>query len=209
VIAEGTGGRPTVLVLRQGHADLQYVLLRGSRELDRHVWGATSGDPALLAEATARAESDLRPVLSAEGSPADALARFGTVLGLPTEVPDLLAGRAVPTAEEVVGQGLVGGLRAAVRGDYAPPPGEGSWVDRWLHLARRRPGWYRALNAVEAVLFAVLAWVLLRATDGDLVSWRGGLALVAGLLALGCLYDTRPLRAAGDSRERTATTPSG
>ncbi|MFP5371927.1 MAG: hypothetical protein ACLGI3_14430, partial [Actinomycetes bacterium] len=200
VVAEGVGGRPVVLVLRQGHADLDYVLLARGRELDRHTWGSRPGDPRVLADAVGRDPQELAEVLAATGGPPELLARFVAAVGLPEQVPGLLAGHEVPGAEQVTGQGIVGGIRAAVRGDFAPPPGSGSWVDRWMQVSRSRPAWYRIVNAVEAVGFGVLAWYLLESA-GDLSSWRGVLALVAGLYALACLWDTRPPRRAAAGGE--------
>lgn len=203
VVAEGVGGRPVTLVLRQGHADLEYLLIVRSREIDRHTWGSRAGDPRLLADAVGRDPQELAEVLAASGGPAELLARFVAAVGLPEQVPGLLAGREVPGAEQVTGQGIVGGLRAAVRGDFAPAPGGGSWVDRWMQVSRSRPAWYRAVNAVEAVGFGLLAWYLVVSAGGDLTSWRGVLALVAGLFALACMWDTRPPRRVADEREQS------
>ncbi len=201
VVAEGIGGRPVALILRQGHADLEYLLLAKGRELDRHIWESRPGDPRVLADAVGRDPQELAEVLAASGSPSEVLARFVPAVGLPDQVPGLLAGREVPGAEQVTGQGFVGGLRAAVRGDYAPAPGSGSWLDRWAQVSRDRPPWYRAVNAVEAVGFGLLAWYLVASAGGDLVGWRGALAGGLALLALACLWDTRPPRRVGPERQ--------
>ena len=49
--AEGLGRKTVGLVLRRTHADLEYVLMVGGRETDRHRWGVVSGTPSLLAQA--------------------------------------------------------------------------------------------------------------------------------------------------------------
>jgi hypothetical protein len=75
-LAEGLGRKTVGLVLRQTHADLEYVLMAGGHETDRHRWGVVSGTPSLLAQATWRAEDDLATVLAATGDPAQILDRF-------------------------------------------------------------------------------------------------------------------------------------
>ncbi len=186
--------RATALVLRRGHAELGYVLYRGGREVDRHRWGVLDGNPHLLATAIGRPLHDVARVLADTGAPDDVLARFAGLLGLGAPVagalPDLLAGRAVEGLQRVEGRGLARGVRAAVRGDFAPPPGQGGLVDRWARLGRARPGWYRALNAVVGLALAPLAWVLLaggRVAPGVLVA----------LLAAGSLAEVRPPRRDG------------
>ena len=200
--------RTTALVLRRSHADLEYVLFRGGREVDRHRWGVSAGDPHLLADATGRTVHEVAGVLADPGAPGAVLARFADLLGvggrLAGALPDLLAGRPVEGLARVEGQGAVRGLRAAVRGDFAPPPGEGGLLDRYARLGRARPAWYRAVNAVAGVVLALATWALL--TDG-----RVALAVPAALLALCSLAEVRPPRRAGRSHEPpgAAVAPTG
>ncbi|MFW3169421.1 hypothetical protein [Geodermatophilus sp. CPCC 206100] len=209
VTLAGAAGFQTVgIVLRRDLADLEYVLLRGGREVDRHRWGVSSGDPRLLAEATGRPLSAVADVLADEGEPAEVLDRFVALLELPAVVPALLDGQDVP-ADRVDGLGMASGLRAALRGDYAAPRGSGTWVDRWARLSWTRPGWYRAAQAAAALVFALCAVGLL-AVDG-LGWWADVLGWVSVLLALGSLWDVRPPRrepAPGDQRPEVPT-PTG
>lgn len=186
--------RPAALVLRIGPAHLECLLLTSDRKVSRHVWGTDHADPQPLAEATGRPTSDIADLLAATGSPADILHRLVDVLGLPEAVPDLLAGRATDTAQQVNGIGALHGLRAAVRGDFSPPPGTGGRLDRWAGLSRNRPRWWRVLNAIEVPAFGGLAWWLVDVADGDLLSWPGLFAALSVIMALGCLWDTRPPR---------------
>ncbi|GAB4080160.1 insulinase family protein [Modestobacter muralis] len=187
----GVAGRRTVaLLLRQGHADVDYVLLRAGVEVDRHRWGGAPGDAALLAELTDVPEEVLAGVLAADGTPDEVVARVVTALGLPGEVVDLLAGRDVATVERVAGRGALAGFRSAMRGDSAPPPGSGNWADRWFALSNSRPGWYRAANAVSAVALAVLT-VRLLTVDGELTGWRIAGAVVCAGLLFSSLRDVR------------------
>ncbi len=190
------GLRTTALVLRLTHADLEYVLYRGGRELDRHRWGVAPGDPAVLARETGRPVDEVAVVLADPGSPAEVLDRLAALLGLPEQVPDLLAGREVAGAERVEGRGIAGGVRAAVRGDYAPAPGTGSWVDRWARLGRDRPAGYRIANGAAALALFVVAWV--QVGDGQV-----GLGVLAALLGLYSLFEVRPPR----RRDRAAERP--
>ena len=193
-IAGYLGRRTITLVLWQDHADVEYVLLRGSTPLDRHRWGAASGDAAVLADVTGGEPERLRALLAHPGSAQEVVAELVAVLGLPVEVPDLLAARVVPTARRVRGQGTVAGFRATLRGDHAPPPGTGSALDRWAALSRTRPGWYRAVSALAAVVCGLALWVLTTspaAPDG----WVGtALTVVAAAGLLSSLVDTRPPR---------------
>ncbi|SFO88404.1 Predicted Zn-dependent peptidase [Geodermatophilus dictyosporus] len=202
------GPRTTALVLRRSHADLEYVLYRGGREVDRHRWGVSPGDPDLLARATGRPVHAVAGVLADTGAPEAVLARFAALLGLagrPAGVlPDLLAGRAVEGLERVEGRGAVQGLRAAVRGDFAPPPGTGGALERYARLGRTRPAWYRAVNAVTGLVLALVAWVLL--ADG-----RVALGVLAALLAVCSLAEVRPPRrdAGPPGSPPAAVTPTG
>ncbi len=191
-IAGYLGRRSTTLVLRQEHADLEYTLLRGGTVLERHRWAAAPGDAAVLAGATGGDPERLRALLASSGTAQEVVGEVVAVLGLPAEVPDLLAGREVPTARRVQGLGVVAGFRAAVRGDHAPPPGTGSRLDRWAALSRNRPGWYRALSALCAVLCGVALWVL-AATPAGPGGWVGAaLAGLAGVGLVSSLFDVRP-----------------
>jgi hypothetical protein len=185
---------PVSLVLRRGPAHLEYVLLRNGHEPSRHVWSTGPADAQPLAEATGRPREEIADLLAATGSPDDVLTRLVDVLGLPEAVPALLAGQTTDTAHPVTGLGALRGFRASVRGDFSPPPGSGSRLDRWAGLSWNRPRWWRILNAIEALAFGALAWWLVTVADGDLVSWPALFAALSGVMALGCLWDTRPPR---------------
>ena len=186
-------GRHTVgLVLRRTHADLEYVQLCGARVIDRHRWGVVQGTASKLAEATWRPEADLAAVLGDTGDPAEILDRFVAVLGLPPGVPDLLAGRPTEGTQRFEGLGLMGGMRANARGDYLPPAGRGHALDAWRRLSATRPAWYRAVNALGAVVSAAVLWLLL-----TVVGLSGSTAVPTAmcvLTVLSCLWDTRPPR---------------
>jgi hypothetical protein len=118
------GGKVVSLILRPGHADLEYVLLRGGREVDRHR----------------------------------------------------------------------SGFRASVRGDFLPPEGTRGSMDRWRHLSRTRPAWYRAVNAAAALASGLVMWLLITTPDlwGGAAVVRGALLVVAVVGLASFLWDTRP-----------------
>ena len=195
------GRRTTGLVLRRAHADVEYVLLRGATEVDRHRWGLAPGDATLLAASTARPESHTSYLLGLAGPPAEVLAHAVQALGLPPEVPALLEGAEVP-GQRVESRGIVGGFRASVRGDFVPPPGTGNAVERYQRLSRIRPGWFRALNAFGVLLCGWSLWFLL--TPPHYVhGWTLGVAAVlSGVGLINCLLDTRPPRRSAPAVER-------
>ena len=215
-VSSVVGRRTTGLVLRRAHADVEYVLLRGAKEVDRHQWGISSGDAGLLAQATGRPERDTSSLLGVTGTPDEVLRHAVQALGLPPEVPALLDGAAPATGQRVEAKGLVGGFRASVRGDFGPPAGTGNVLDRYRERARTRPGWFRAVNASGAVVYALVIWAL--------VSWRGEmpgwifvlLVVSCGLGLLEAIWHSRPPRAPGvlpapvpgDERPHAEVTPS-
>lgn len=208
-IAGYLGRRTITVALRLDHADVEYVLLRGSTPLDRHRWGAASGDADLLAERAGGDPDRLRALLAHAGTPQQVVPELVAALGLPAEVPDLLAGRAVTSARRVRGLGTVAGLKAAVRGDHAPPAGSGPLLQRWAALSRTRPAWYRALSALAAVVCGVALWLLLTsstAPDG----WVGAvLAVLAGAGLLSSVLDARPPRRRPEVPAEAGSAPSG
>lgn len=192
-------GRGTVaLALRQTHADLEYVLFRGRKEIARHRWGIAPADPRLLAEAALRPEESIVRLHSAAGSPRDIAEEAVAALGLPAQVPALLAGEAAVGGQRIDGAGALGGFRASMRGDFVPEPGKGTALERYQELARRRPGWFRAANAGAALFYGVLLWLLISFRD-DLGTWRAGIfAVLMGVGLLNALWDTRPPRRPAD-----------
>jgi hypothetical protein len=195
------GWRSIALVLRRGHADLEYVLFRGGTELDRHRWGIAPGDPSLLAEVTGRPEHHVTYLHGVTETPEETAGHVVQALGLPPEVRGVLAGAPV-TGEYVAGRGALGGFRASVGGAYDPPPGTTGLIHRWEQLSRARPAWFRALNAAAAVLCAVGLWVLL-AEPNDLHGRL--LRTVAGVAILGLLtssWHVRPPRREESAAER-------
>jgi predicted Zn-dependent peptidase len=208
-LADVVGRNAVGLILRRTHADLEYVLLRGRRETDRHRWGVAPGKPELLAQATWRTEAQVAPLLGATGDPEEILDRFVTVLGLPSEVPELLAGRVVPGLQRFEGLGIAGGFRASVRGDFVPPAGSGSALDAYRRLSAARPLWYRAVNALGALVAGALLWLMI-----TFVGVRAGNIVPTVMCALGlltCLWDTRPPRRRTRVHEESSSelTPSG
>ncbi|TFV50462.1 insulinase family protein [Blastococcus sp. TF02A_35] len=182
----------TGLVLRRSHVELGYVLMRGGKQVDRHQWGVTTGDPALLARATERPEDRLASLLLLEGSHDEVVGHAVEALGLPPEVPGLLHGRQPPGTERVEGLGFRGGARASMRGDFVAPAGTGGVVDRWLRNSRTRPGWYRAANVLCALVSAAIIWLLVTVREldggaGEAVVW----VLAVSGLASG-LWEARP-----------------
>jgi hypothetical protein len=103
----------------------------------------------------------------------------------------------------------MGGFRATVRGDFVPPPGTGNAMDGWRRLSATRPGWYRAVNALGAVLSGLILWALV-----TVVGLNGGTAVPAVMCVIGllsCLWDTRPPRRPEPAAEEppASVTPSG
>lgn len=196
-LSVGLGRRTTAIVLRRTHADLEYVLLRGAKEVDRHRWGMAPGDHRLLARATSRPESHTAWLLGRTGAPEEVLQHAVVGLGLPPEVPALLDGGAPGRAERAEGRGLAGGLAATVRGEFTAPEGTGGVMDGWRRLSRRRPAWFRALNGLGALLAAVGLWFLLTVPD-LLRGWGVVAGVLYGIGLLNCLWDTRPPRRRGD-----------
>lgn len=186
------GRRTPSLVLRHHHSDVEYALLRGANEVDRHRWGGAPGNAVALAEATARPESHTAALLAMEGEPAQVLGRAVEVLGLPNEVPDLVIGAAPVTGTRIEGQGLLGGYRAATRGEFEAPPGAGGVRDRYMRLSHRRPAWFRALNALAAVFAGLVLWALVELRTG-LSTWVFLLSATMCVLGLiSSLWDVRP-----------------
>ncbi|MGY2128917.1 insulinase family protein [Blastococcus sp. SYSU DS0617] len=188
------GRSPVSLVLRQTHADLEYVLYRGYKEIARHRWGIAPADPRLLAEAVQRPEESVSRLHGAGGTPREIAEKAVAALGLPPQVPALLAGEPAVGGQRVEGAGAFGGFRASMRGDFVPEHGKGSPLERYQRLARRRPRWFRALNAAGVLVYGLLVW--------GLVAWREHLdgwqfwALLAlcGASLLNAAWDARPLR---------------
>ncbi|WP_324273992.1 hypothetical protein [Blastococcus brunescens] len=198
-------------MLRRTHVEVEYVLLRGAKPVDRHQWGVTAGDPKLLAEAVDRPESHTSYLLGVAGSPVEVIAHAVQALGLPQEVPGLLDG-APATGQRVESRGILGGVRASVRGDFAPPEGTGHALDRYMRLSRTRPRWFRAVNAAAAVVYGLVVWGLVMWGEG-LPDWRFVLfAVLCGLGLANALWDTRPPRRPKDDAPealRREPTPTG
>ena len=193
-LAPVLGRGSTALVLRRTHADLEYVLLRGGTEVDRHRWGVALGDPKVLAEATGRPQDHVAYLHGVTGNPDEVAAHLVQALGLPPEVPALLAGAPV-AGEHVPGLGTVGGFRASVSGRYEAPPGTRGVVPWWENLMRVRPAWFRAVHAVAAVVCGIALWLLATADVG----LHGRLLhTVTGLAALGLLYSGWQVRPRGE-----------
>ena len=196
------GRRTTGLVLRRAHADVEYVLLRGATEVDRHRWGVGAGNAELLAGATARPVTHTSYLLGVTGPPADVLAHAVQALGLPAEVPALLDGVPVP-GQRVEGRGIAGGFLVSARGDFVAPAGTGDTIDDWRRLSRTRPAWFRALNAAGVLLCAVALWFLV-APPHYVHGWTLALlAVLSGIGLVSCLLDTRPPRREARTAERT------
>lgn len=211
VLSAVVGRRTTGLVLRRAHADVEYVLLRGATEVDRHRWGLVPGDPTLLAEATGRPESHTSYLLGLVGPPAEVLAHAVQALGLPVEVPGMLDGAPATSGQRVEAKGIVRGFGASVRGDFVPPPGTGNPLERYQRLSRIRPGWFRAVNAVAAVVYGLVLWALVM-WRGDMSDWLFVLlAVLCGLSLLNAVWDARPSRRRQEVPEATERrrTPTG
>ena len=189
-LAPVLGRGSTALVLHRTHADLGYVLLRGGVEAGRHRWGVGSGDPQLLAEATGRPEHHVAYLHGVVGTPDEIAAHAVQALGLPVEVPALLAGEQVP-GEHVPALGTVGGARAMVQGRYDPPPGARWTLPWWQSLTQTRPRWFRVLHAGLAAVCAVALWVVLTVDLGlhDRLQHT-----VVGLPLVGVLYSVWQVR---------------
>ncbi|HEY0403074.1 MAG TPA: hypothetical protein VGD09_13730 [Blastococcus sp.] len=209
-LAPVLGRGSTALVLRRTHADLEYVLLRGGREVDRHRWGVAPGDPKLLADATGRREHHVAYLHGVTGDPEEIVAHVVQALGLPPEVPALLAAAPV-VGEYVPGLGALGGFRASVRGEFDPPPGTRGIVPWWENLMRVRPAWFRALHAVAAALCGIAVWLLFTT---DLGLHDRLLHTVTGLAIIGLAYsvwNVRPPRGKEPAAQRPHAegSPSG
>ncbi len=192
-------GRGTVaLVLRQTHADLEYVLFRGRTEVARHRWGIAAADPRPLAEAALRPEDVVARLHAAVGSPRDIADQAVAALGLPAQVPALLAGGSASGGQRIEGAGALGGFRASMRGDFLPRQGKGRPLERYQALARRRPGWFRALNAAGVVAYALLLWGLFSWRE-HLDGWQfWSLLVLCGASLLNAGWDARPPRPPAD-----------
>jgi hypothetical protein len=187
------GRATTSLVLSRRHVDVEYVLLRGAKEVDRHTWGVVSGDPRLLAEATGRPESFTSYLLAVTGPPEVVLAHAVQALGLPLQVPGLLDDPSAASGERVEGRGLLGGFLASVSGDFLGPSGTGGPLDGWRRLSRTRPGWYRAVSALGVLLTLTALVIVVVAPDlPDL--WRVVTGVFAAIGLVSCLLDVRPPR---------------
>jgi hypothetical protein len=188
-------GRGAVaLVLRQSHADLEYVLYRGRKEIARHRWGIAPADPRLLAEAVQRPEESIARLHGAAGTPRDIAEEAVAALGLPVQVPALLAGEAAVGGQRIEGSGALGGFRASMRGEFVPEHGKGNVLERYQRLAGGRPPWFRALNAAGVVVYGLLVWALFVWRE-DLDGWRFWVLLVlCGTSLLNALWDARPPR---------------
>lgn len=206
VLGRGTTG----IVLRRTHADVEYVLMRGGREVDRQGWGGSPGEPRLLAQATGRPAPNAARLLDAHGSPAEVVQHAVVALGLPTEVPALLDGAGAAAGLRVEAKGIAGGFYASVRGDFSGPRGQ-RWAVRPLAAAGRHPsGWVpggqppgraaqrgRSLDRPDG--------------DGDLPGvWRLLTGVLCALGLLSCLWNVRPPRRSDPDpvsppRERTPT----
>jgi predicted Zn-dependent peptidase len=192
-LASVLGRGSTALLLRRTHADLEYVLLRGGAEVSRHRWGVEPADPQLLAQATGRPEHHVRYLHGVVGTPEEIAAHAVQALGLPVEVPALLAGEQV-AGEHVPALGTLGGTRAMVQGRYDPPPGTRGLGPWWQNLMQTRPTWFRVLHAAVAVLCGIAVWLLFT-TD---VGLSGRLRhTVIGLAIAGVLYSVSQVRAPG------------
>ncbi|MQA33856.1 insulinase family protein [Modestobacter roseus] len=192
-LAGVSGQRTVALAVRQGRVDADYVLYERGVEVDRHRWGTVHGDAGRLARLTGADPAAVAGALFRSGGPDEVVDHLATVLDLPEDAVRLLRGEAVQEPRRVAGRGVVGGMRAAVRGDFAPPPGSGTWTDRYAALGRARPWWYRLLNALAAVALGVVAVRALTAWDG-LGGWSVVVAVVVGLLAVCSAVEVRPPR---------------
>ncbi|RZU32809.1 insulinase family protein [Blastococcus saxobsidens] len=188
------GRRTVALTLRRTHADLEYVLFRGRKEVARHRWGIAPADPRPLAEAVLRPEESVARLHDAAGTIHEIAEEAVAALGLPAQVPALLAGEPVVEGQRIEGTGAFGGFRASMRGDFVPGQGKGTRLERYQELARRRPGWFRAVNVVAALVYGVLLWLIVSYRD-DLGSWRAAIfGVLMGLGLLNAVWDARPPR---------------
>ncbi|MDT0277289.1 insulinase family protein [Blastococcus goldschmidtiae] len=203
------GRSPVSLVLRQTHADLEYVLYRGYKEIARHRWGIAPADPRLLAEAVQRAEESVSRLHRAGGTPRDIAEEAVAALGLPPQVPALLAGEPAVGGQRVEGAGAFGGFKASLRGDFVPEQGKRTRLERYQRLAHRRPPWFRALNAAGVLVYGLLVWGLVSWRE-HLDGWQFWLLLaLCGASLLNAVWDARPLRRpAGTDPAGTGPAPS-
>jgi hypothetical protein len=210
------GKRHAVLLVSKMHDELSYVLYRGGREWDRHGWTGTPddrGDRIALVWAAGIPEraGELAVLLAMRAGVTDVVDALTRALGLPEQVGPLLLGErpAELGLEFVPARGFVDGMRATFRGEYDAPDG---WYARFEQWRRDRPRSYRVVSVVEAALLAVVAWWSVARSDGDWISWWGLLAVVAGLSAVGGLWDAyapRRVRRDDDSGGRPAAHTPG
>jgi len=201
------GRRAVALTLRQTHADLEYVLFRGWNETTRHRWGIAPADPQALADAVQRPEESMARLHGAVGTPRDIAEEAVAVLGLPAEVPALLAGEAVTGGRRIEGAGSLGGFRASMRGEFLPEEGKWKPLERYLALSRRRPAWFRALNAAGVLVYALVLWGLFARREHfhGWLFWV--LVVVCGASLLNALWDARPLRRPGGEADSVPAEP--
>ena len=192
------GRSPVALVLRQTHADLEYVLYRGRKEIARHRWGIAPAEPRLLAEAVQRSEESVSRLHGAAGTPRDIAEEAVAALGLPVQVPALLAGEPAVGGQRVEGAGALGGFRASMRGDFVPEHDKGNRLERYQRLAGRRPGWFRALNAAGVLAYGLLLWALFAWREHLDGWWFWVLLVLCGASLVNALWDARPPRRPAD-----------
>ena len=154
--------------------------------------GIAPADPRALSEAAQRPEESVARLHGAVGTPRDIAEEAVAVLGLPAQVPALLAGEAAAGGQRIEGAGALGGFRASMRGDFVPEQGKGNLLERYQRLAGRRPPWFRALNAAGVVVYGLLLWALF-AWREHLDGWRFWVLLVlCGASLLNAVWDARP-----------------
>jgi hypothetical protein len=113
-------------------------------------------------------------------------------LGLPAQVPALMAGEAAIDGQRIEGAGALGGFRASMRGDFVPQQGKGNVLERYQRLAHRRPGWFRALNVAGVLVYAALIWALFSWRE-HLDGWRfWALLVLCGASLINVVWDARP-----------------
>jgi predicted Zn-dependent peptidase len=176
------GRNRAVLVLARGHNEVSYRRFRKGREVDQHVWAATTdwggerasdggGEPGELARVLRR--PDLAPALSelfsTRAEPAAVIDEVVRTLGLPDEVRRLLDGQRPGEVglEMVPARTFAASMLAEARDALLPGRKERS---RGFHVA----------NVVTAALLGVFAWWAGSRAGGDWISWWGLPAALAG-----------------------------